>query len=894
MAAHFSGNKYFSRKGAKAQRNPFRNAVALCAFASLRERSSHRATHTVLRVIVTLALCYLATGQSIVLGYSGNDRVEPAPPKTAAQATSIIIVNERALVGPNSAAQLRGGRLFLPIVTIAQALGDTLSSDSTLRLVTIRRQNGTTAVFNAPLNEVRENGAVILVVSGTADLVFPPTPDELMLPAEIVAALLDVIVRRDESHAIVIARKGIQAETIRPGAKHAPWELFQIEYDYNFSRYTSLSDHSLVLRGTGRVGDARLSFIANSSFSVTNHSSRPNLQGGTIRLDRPNGQSFVAGEFGTGTDVEFLSAAVRGGLVQLPLNRVRLDFFGGQTISGIAEKLSPASIYSLDNLRPSPFSSLHLRYDTKLFGAMATTATQGPRQPDFTISAGAMHFGGSSREGNMVAGGLKYLSGLNRFQADVAVGQFAGVNRDRTRSTGSGLAINLTGSYHLTDQVLLQGRYAYAGATFLSPQSGLHEPTNLAAAGVSWQPSRWLTATVSGSTATTPGRTGQFNRYLTATLNLAPSDPWPALFISHTESGTTQLRDSAFTLITATKKFHRWNMFLNGARIKSFGATSLNLQAGGNIRINESNTLEVSQSFGSRGLFGGLATWQVSNLFHNRIGFSGGLGYQRSNTTPLNTSEHLSTSVRLPRNSSMQFSYLRTQTGTTALLTLHGLFFSSKRAERAINGPLAEINSYGAVSGRVYQDVNLNGRFDPGTDQPQANVRVRVDGSRYVVSDADGNFRIESVARGEHAVYLDLLSVRADLTLLDDTQQQITLTSNRDSVVDFRVVRTGRVSGVVWLDTNENGRMDNLEQPFADVRIVTGSGRDTLTDQNGYFIIGDLPPGEHILLLDEKTLPERTRSVAGSQTVKVAAGSETVTTFPIATIPDQVKKFPRD
>src|SRR4029079_9766886 len=185
--------------------------------------------------------------------------------KVVAQESSVIIVNERTLVGPNSVVQLRGGRMLLPIATIAQALGDTFSSDSTQRVVTIRRQNGTTAVFNAPLNEVRENGAVVLTVSGTADLVFPPTPNELMLPAEIVAALLDVVVRRDESQAIVISRKGIQAETVRAGGKHAPLQIFQIEYDYNFSHYTTSGDHSLVLRGTGRVGDARLSFIANSS-----------------------------------------------------------------------------------------------------------------------------------------------------------------------------------------------------------------------------------------------------------------------------------------------------------------------------------------------------------------------------------------------------------------------------------------------------------------------------------------------------------------------------------------------------------------------------------------------------------------------------------------------------
>src|SRR5215207_1050666 len=311
--------------------------------------------HTLLRIFMILTLACAATAR------------EPVPSKTGVQDGTVIIVSERALVGPNSAAQLRGGRLFLPIATIAQALGDTLSSDSTLRLVTIRRQNGTVAIFNAQLNQVRENGSVILTVSGTADLIFPPTPDELMLPAEIVAALLDVIVRRDENQAVVISRKGVQAENIRTGAKHAPWQIFQIEYDYNFSRYTSWSDHNLVLRGTGRVGDARLSFIANSSVGMTRNSSR--LLGGSVRLDRPNGQSFVAGEFGTGTDLEFLSAAVRGGLVQLPLDRVRLDFFGGQTTSGIPETLPPDFTAGPNTLRPSPFSSLAVRYDSRILGA---------------------------------------------------------------------------------------------------------------------------------------------------------------------------------------------------------------------------------------------------------------------------------------------------------------------------------------------------------------------------------------------------------------------------------------------------------------------------------------------------------------------------------------------
>src|ERR1043166_4480038 len=465
--------------------------------------------HLLFRVVAILVVANAATLAAAVLAHNSGENAATA--KSEAQETSVIEVNGRPLVGPNSAAQLRGGRLFLPVATIAEALGDTFNSDSTLRIATVRRQNGTTAVFNGPLNEIRENGSIILTVSGTSDLVFPPIPGELMLPAEIVSALLDVTVRRDETNAITVSRKDKPVETVRAGEKHSRFELFQLDYDYNFNRYSSVGDHNFILRGTGRVGDARLSFISNSSMAMGHDSFGPKTIGGSVRLDRPNGQSFVGGEFGTGTDVSFLSAAVRGGLVQLPVHGVRLDFFGGQTTSGIAQTPAPALLSDPDKVKPYSF-----QYDTRVFRALVTTATEARRQQDFTFSAGAMNFDGSSRKGNMVAGGLKYISGLNRFQADFATGQFSGVDRSGTRTSGTDFAVNLTGSYQLTEQLLVQGRYTYVGQKFLSPQSGFFEPNNTVAAGLSWQPRRWFTAALSGSTATMPGRLNQFNRYVTA------------------------------------------------------------------------------------------------------------------------------------------------------------------------------------------------------------------------------------------------------------------------------------------------------------------------------------------------------------------------------------------
>jgi hypothetical protein len=273
------------------------------------------------------------------------------------------------------------------------------------------------------------------------------------------------------------------------------------------------------------------------------------------------------------------------------------------------------------------------------------------------------------------------------------------------------------------------------------------------------------------------------------------------------------------------------------------------------------------------------------------LNLSAGFGYNR-NGSSITTTERISANLRLPRQNILQVSYLQNGAGTTLLFSLRGALFRKRESENAFNAPVSEINSYGSFSGRVYQDINLNGKFDAEIDKPQANVKVRVDGNRYIESDADGLFKIDGVKIGEHRIYVDLLSVRADLTFLDGAQQQATLVSGRDSVVDFRLVRTGRITGVVWLDANENGKFDAGEETFSDVRVAAGSGRDTLTDSNGVFVIGDLPPGEHTIFVDEKTLPEKMKSASKPISVKVLAGRESgEVNFPVIFIPAEVKRF---
>jgi hypothetical protein len=227
--------------------------------------------------------------------------------------TNKIIVEGRSLTGQNSVPRQIGYRLLLPVASIARALGDSISADPSAGTVEVRRQSGVVADFNPQLNQVRENGSVVLSTSGITDTIFTSNVDDILLPVEIVSALLDVSIFFDEAaSAIRINRGHKQANLVRPGSKHSAIEFYQGSYDYSMNMYSSTFDHTLTTRAEGRIYDGRFNFITNSGGGTNNPFSA--IRRGTFTYERPNGQKFIGGDFGTGTDLVYMSSSVRGGL----------------------------------------------------------------------------------------------------------------------------------------------------------------------------------------------------------------------------------------------------------------------------------------------------------------------------------------------------------------------------------------------------------------------------------------------------------------------------------------------------------------------------------------------------------------------------------------------------
>lgn len=805
----------------------------------------------------------------------------------------VIEVNGRALAGPFSSPQQRGAHLFLPFTSIAKAFGDSVAADPKSGDVELQRQTGESVKLDLGLRQVRENGSSVLTFSEEYALELPPRVEELMLPVELASAMLGASIHVDSSAGVVRVTRGTKADAAlasQTPSRRGGFEIYNLDYEYALNSYGQYRSYGLTLRSTGRLGGGRYSLVTNSASGGGSGGFGP-LRGGTFTFEGAGGRRFVAGDLGIGPDLEFFSTSLRGGLAQLNVGGARLTAFAGRVASG-SQPFS-ALLDTEAQAAQKAGRTKGLGFDTTVFGAYATFGATGKQVGaggSWLFSAGAMHFGGK-RDGDVLSAGSSYSTARGRLQGDVAFGRFKGFGQSGESVEGAAAAADVSGSYEVSGGLSVQGRYAYTGKNFLGPQAGLFPPARQATLGVNWRPSEWFSASVSGGLIKRLDTPGPAERNLVATVSLNPGGSLPSLFVSHTRISTAKIPNGSYTALSASKEFSRLRAFFNAARVQTLGPAVTSLQGGADVRLGEGRLL-VTQSFGSRGAKGGTAEWQSAGLFRGRVGLVGGLGYSRSDGPQLVLTQKASASVQLPRQTTLQLTYSHSHAGTQFQISLRGSIIRRPEAALMASVPVAEMKRYGSVYGRVYQDTNLNGRYDPGTDQPQANVRVRLDGNLYAVSDASGLFRIDEVLAGDHQAYIDLLTVRADLTMLDGGRQQVTLQTGQDAVVDFKLERTGRASGTVWLDQNGNGVMDEGEQPLADVRVVSGSGRDTLTDENGAFTLGDLPPGQHVLLIDEKTLPDGTKSRAGSITVYVNGGKETAgANLPVIPVPPVVKRF---
>jgi hypothetical protein len=228
-----------------------------------------------------------------------------------------------------------------------------------------------------------------------------------------------------------------------------------------------------------------------------------------------------------------------------------------------------------------------------------------------------------------------------------------------------------------------------------------------------------------------------------------------------------------------------------------------------------------------------------------------------------------SLSFTADRGSVRSYTTLSAQRGAPAGMTesLQGSMLVDPATKQVMFTPGPSLQRAG-VAGRVFLDMNGNGRFDPD-EQPLGNVRVRI-GAQTARSDADGSFRTWNVVPFEPVlVTVDSMSLASPLWVPTFGTMSVIPGPNRFQPLDIPIAPGGTIDGRVVVPT------DDAPADLGGIRVVltsarTRRARTVTTFSDGAYSLMSVAPGRYQLSVDERDL-DRLHGIARAVEVTVPA-----------------------
>jgi hypothetical protein len=189
----------------------------------------------------------------------------------------------------------------------------------------------------------------------------------------------------------------------------------------------------------------------------------------------------------------------------------------------------------------------------------------------------------------------------------------------------------------------------------------------------------------------------------------------------------------------------------------------------------------------------------------------------------------------------------------------------------------------GAICGRVYKDLNINGAFNAG-EPGIPGVRVDLSDGQSVLTDSEGRFEFTGLSADAYRVSLGLAQFKVPVRVTSPTEVSVNLSTLRKAEADFGVINFARVQGNVFNDYLVNGDRQPDAPPVSGVRLVLASGelrRDVITDGSGDFEFDELDPGQYKLALDPATIPPNFIGSGATRELHIEPNSTVVEDFPL-------------
>ncbi len=249
--------------------------------------------------------------------------------------------------------------------------------------------------------------------------------------------------------------------------------------------------------------------------------------------------------------------------------------------------------------------------------------------------------------------------------------------------------------------------------------------------------------------------------------------------------------------------------------------------------------------------------------------------------------------VPVGRAMSLGFTYRTPLGGTGPLSKLNPRLqvqvsrsFDFRRKRGTLRRSAAQRRLLGAVEGRVFEDLNNDGKWQEGEPAVHG-VTVALRSDIRQQSDISGDYKFSDLAPQSYRVRLQTRTVPIEYGILAPSDLAVTVPVNGAVRADFPLVRTGKILGTVFLDSNRNGIMDGDEKPMADVVVgVQGSEVISFSDTRGKFQLCNLPPGAWEITVDTESVAEKCTFTMAAPRVALAPGG-TVPDLQLAIAPEQ-------
>jgi hypothetical protein len=169
------------------------------------------------------------------------------------------------------------------------------------------------------------------------------------------------------------------------------------------------------------------------------------------------------------------------------------------------------------------------------------------------------------------------------------------------------------------------------------------------------------------------------------------------------------------------------------------------------------------------------------------------------------------------------------------------------------------------LRGRIFEDRNSNGQID-ANEQGIANVKIRLDDRRTVISDKNGEFAFSGLAAESHQIVLDVEGLGKIWRASSSISQTVDLNSVKSAEVNFGLNNYGFLAGRIFNDLNFGGKNEDTFpgigfvkvkiQPLDKGNAPSVPAQTQNTDGGGQFNFRMLPPGDYRLEILPESLPE--------------------------------------